>query len=130
MPTSIVTIRKSAYINQSGRCYYCSLPMWENDLELFSKKYGVKTTEALRLKSTAEHLHARQDGGKNSKDNIVAACVYCNQHRHYMRPAPEPSAYKKIVLKQLRNGYWHKKVIVQRILLALMIERSELPINS
>ena len=30
---------------------------------------------------TAEHLVPRSKGGRNTKDNIVAACLRCNQTR-------------------------------------------------
>ncbi|MDR6535601.1 HNH endonuclease [Variovorax soli] len=36
---------------------------------------------------TAEHKIACQDGGKDTRANIVAACWHCNHQRHANQPA-------------------------------------------
>ena len=75
--------RNIAFKNQSGRCYYCGAPMWQNDTcEEFARLYGISTKKAKRLQCTAEHLIAQCDGGKHTQENIVAACLWCNRRRH------------------------------------------------
>jgi len=112
MQSNIVRHRHSSYIAQSGICYYCKFPLWENDLNSFASVHNIPASKAKLLKCTAEHLDARQDGGNNSKSNIVAACLRCNQMRHRMNPAPKPDAYRSLVQKLLKNGMWHKKIIM------------------
>jgi hypothetical protein len=111
MPTTIVRHRHSSYIAQSGRCYYCGFPVWENDPSSFARAHNIPATKTNLLKCTAEHLEARKDGGDNSRHNIVAACLRCNQMRHRLKPAPNPNAYRTLVQKLVMRGKWHKKVI-------------------
>jgi len=49
---------------------------------------------------TAEHLVARMDGGKDTRQNIVAACRRCNEMRHalFHGAAPDPETYQGFVL--------------------------------
>jgi 5-methylcytosine-specific restriction endonuclease McrA len=49
---------------------------------------------------TAEHLVARMDGGRDTRDNIVAACRRCNAARHQLGlgPAPDPTTHQMLVL--------------------------------
>ena len=51
---------------QGFKCYYCKRP------------FGAKGTP---LAATIEHRIALMDGGTNARDNLVAACRHCNQHR-------------------------------------------------
>ena len=74
MPSVIAKNRLIAYQRQSGRCYYCDLPMWLG-------KLPGKRHRPASLQCTAEHLVARQDGGDNSARNIVAACRFLPKHR-------------------------------------------------
>jgi len=48
---------------------------------------------------TAEHLKARQDYGKDTRGNIVAAHRICNSQRHQLFPdeAPEPMHFALLV---------------------------------
>lgn len=64
MPSKLVHHRKSAHISQSGRCYYCRFPMWENDLKSYAQLHNISQPQAKLFQSTAEHLIARQDGGR------------------------------------------------------------------
>lgn len=82
--------------------------MWENDLQSFISQYKINPSKASLLKSTAEHLNARKDGGKDAKFNIVAACKYCNNTRHKSKKALSPTAYKQHVHKRLINNKWHQ----------------------
>lgn len=107
MHTKLVRSRKSAFNVQSGRCFYCSFPMWENAPESFAQSNKISLSQARRLKCTAEHLEARKDGGTDVRENIVAACLWCNQHRHRIKQTPNPSAYQRHVKSRLSKGGWH-----------------------
>lgn len=118
MATTLVRYRHSAFQAQSGHCFYCGLPMWERSPEEYALLFGINVAQVHWLKCTAEHLRARCDGGGNLSDNIVAACLYCNQMRHRMRPAPDHEKFRRIVQKQKGNGSWHRKSIVTRLVQA------------
>ncbi|MBJ2155250.1 HNH endonuclease [Variovorax sp. IB41] len=79
-------LRHRACQEQGGRCFYCLLPMGRN--------------------VTAEHLVARMDGGKDTRDNIVAAHQRCNESRHALFPgaAPDPETYQCFVLLMAAAG--------------------------
>nr|WP_240531127.1 HNH endonuclease [Variovorax boronicumulans] len=49
---------------------------------------------------TAEHLQARRDGGRDTRENIVATHRLCNSRRHQLFPveAPEPMAYAILIM--------------------------------
>jgi len=47
-------------------------------------------------------------GGANSKDNIAAACRFCNEQRHRAKVALEPKAYLARVMKRMAAGKWHR----------------------
>ena len=103
----LVSLRKSAFISQSGLCYYCSFPMWEDDVKLFAQSHKVTVGQAQRYKCTAEHLEAKSEGGLDVEQNIVAACLFCNLKRHHRKIAPAPDAYRRLVQKRLSMGRWH-----------------------
>jgi len=112
MAHTLVRHRHSAYLAQQGRCCYCDLPMWEGDLESFCRAHDIKPSQARSLQCTAEHLLARQDGGRDTADNIAAACRWCNQGRHRRKRAPEPPVYRHLVNKRLRAGRWHPPALL------------------
>jgi len=114
MSKSIAVARTMAYSRQSGRCFYCDLPMWLSNSSDFVSKYGLTLLQAKRLRCTGEHLHARQDGGTDSKSNIVAACWTCNQGRHRRKKAPPPYLYKEFVRKQMSRRRWHNSQIIKQ----------------
>lgn len=110
--TSVISKhRNAAFKRQDGRCYYCDLPMWLNQPTELAVKYRISAGDASRLRCTAEHLLARQDGGVNSGANIVAACIHCNRTRHRISSPPEPTRYRQHVLRRLRAGRWHPRSI-------------------
>ena len=109
MPTSISKHRLAAFNRQNGRCFYCGLPMWLKQPAAFAAKYKISEGDASRFRCTAEHLKARQDGGTNSGNNIVAACRHCNMTRHRISPPPSPMTYKKRVRRIVRAGKWHHR---------------------
>jgi hypothetical protein len=107
MPPALIRSRLEAYKRQHGRCYYCGLPMWLGDPTAFAQERHITEKQALRLQCTAEHLIARQDGGKDSPGNIAAACKFCNHTRHKIAVPPPPPRYRKHVLARMRRGAWH-----------------------
>lgn len=60
--------RKNVWARDKGLCQYCN------------KKMNVK-------ESTLDHVLPRSRGGKKSWDNIVLACVPCNQKKDDMTPS-------------------------------------------
>ncbi len=100
-------LRKTSFARQKGKCYYCQQPMCSNDIIDFADRYQISERQALQLRVTAEHLHARCDGGKNSVKNIVAACYYCNTRRHRCRVAMTPERHFRKVQTRMKRGKWH-----------------------
>ena len=97
------SLRALAFLAQSGRCYYCGLAMWQSS----PGELALRPRSAGPLRCTAEHIVARQDGGKDMVGNVVAAHAACNYRRH-KRSAPAPSAtdYRTLVQRQLAKGKW------------------------
>jgi len=77
--------------------------MWERSPEAFAGKYEITLAEARQFQCTAEHLKAWVDGGRNSKNNIVAACLACNQNRHRGSEAPGSTVYKEQIQRTRRK---------------------------
>ncbi len=110
--TKLQHLRTHAFISQHGRCFYCSQPMWnKSPSELV--QYGLRPRTAIPLRCTAEHLIAKQDGGRDVDDNIAAACWYCNVHRHKRKTPPTPEIYRDLVQKRITKGKWHSIRIAQ-----------------
>jgi 5-methylcytosine-specific restriction endonuclease McrA len=108
---SIVKPRTFAFSNQNGRCYYCNQPMSSGNLSEFSSKFAVSQRQAMILKCTGEHLVAFKDGGSSARNNIVAACWFCNNHRHRRKTNPSPEQYKRMVQQRLDRGRWHGLIL-------------------
>jgi hypothetical protein len=106
MTAAISRNRRRAATEQRFRCYYCGLPVWEQDPERFAARYRLTERQLPLLRCTAEHLHALQDGGGSGSSNIVAACWYCNSHRHRSRVPMPPRQYRAWVRKRMRQGRW------------------------
>ncbi|WP_371127427.1 HNH endonuclease [Variovorax sp. YR634] len=107
VPSTLISSRTSAFIRQGGLCCYCDEPMWLADPATFAARYGLTRRQAEAHRCTAEHLHARCDGGRDDRENIAAACALCNHRRHARRAiAPDPDAYRRLVLARLRRGRW------------------------
>lgn len=102
-------LRQQASLKQNHRCYYCHFPMWDSDCEYFSLIHKIPLRLARYLKCTAEHLVARQDGGRDNVGNIAAACIWCNKMRHYHREhkAPDAATYCRRVSQLISLGRWH-----------------------
>ena len=99
--------REAAYIQQDARCYYCNQPMWLGNPDDFTRRFNLKESQCRKLQCTAEHLYALKDGGGNGRQNIVAACLYCNQSRHRRRKEIEPQAFKALVERRQSARRWH-----------------------
>lgn len=117
MPRPLVRPRTHAFAHQSGRCFYCGLPMWtDNPLE-FATEHGITPKQARLLQCTGEHLVARQDGGSSARMNIVAACLFCNKSRHIRKTPPPPDRYAQMVRMRMSLGRWHGPWVFRKGLL-------------
>lgn len=103
----LTKIRRQLFAAQEGRCFYCLQPMWEDNRHDFAIRYAIGKRRTVWLQSTAEHLLARCDGGSDDIENIVAACRFCNQHRHRSHRALPCDLYVHHVRKRLAKGAWH-----------------------
>lgn len=116
---TLVKSRNVAYVRQQGRCFYCSCPMpMSNNLEAFAQATGLSLSLSRQIVCTAEHLKAKSEGGRDTSDNIVAACLVCNQRRHKRKAPPEPSRYKALVTQRMQRGKWHVAPIFTRLLVS------------
>ena len=107
MPKSLSKIRNTAFLRQDGRCYYCDRRMWLPEPGQSQKNLKSGKGACKHFQCTAEHLVARQDGGSDSADNIVAACYFCNSRRHHCASPKTSSAHRKHVQGRLAKGKWH-----------------------
>jgi hypothetical protein len=112
----IVKHRQSKLREQDYSCYYCHFPIWETDPIEFARHHGITRKEASLFQCTAEHVKAVKDGGTSRKDNIVAACWFCNQHRHQRGKDLDAACYAKLVTRRLMRGAWHHRHLHQRML--------------
>ncbi|MCB1768257.1 MAG: HNH endonuclease [Candidatus Competibacteraceae bacterium] len=87
--------------------------MWLKNADELTAEYGVKASTVVGLQCTAEHLVARQDGGANAADNIVAACKTCNGRRHRKAVPLSPENHRRRVRARILGGKWHPQALVQ-----------------
>ncbi len=106
MPTRFQRARERAFIKQQGLCLYCDQPMATTDLQAFARHHKLTAAQAAQCQCTAEHLRPRAEGGRNSACNIVAACRWCNSHRHMRAVPPNSLAYREHVQLRLAQGKW------------------------
>lgn len=119
MAKSLSKIRSEAFRRQAGRCYYCGVLMWAKDPDAFAKMHQLSPRVLRELQCTAEHLCARQDGGVDTRENIVAACLRCNRQRHLgWKKAPAPETYLQHVRRLLSHKVWHRAPVFERGLIA------------
>ena len=91
----IPTYRTAAFLAQRGLCFYCRQPM------------APASAQAAITRCTAEHLRPKVEMGRNQKDNLVAACWYCNHQRHAgRRNAQTPAEWATYVRYQVHCGRW------------------------
>ena len=81
--------------------------MWLADWAAFLQRHKLKDKQALQHRCTAEHLVAKSEGGLDRPSNIVAACHYCNRHRHMSKLPLAPDRYRVMVRRRLTAGKWH-----------------------
>ena len=119
MAKSLLRIRLDVFHRQAGRCFYCNVLMWTDDCVAFAKRHGLSPRAARWLQCTVEHLCARQDGGRDSRRNIAAACRLCNHRRHAQRKiAPTPEKYRSLVQRRVSRKRWHVPQVFERGLIA------------
>ena len=106
MANHLVKLRLRAAEAQQYHCYYCESPIWETDQHAFAESLGLRPKQAALLRSTAEHLVARRDGGRDTRCNVVAACLHCNRSRHAVPTPKEPLDYSAHVKSRMRKGRW------------------------
>lgn len=100
---TLKNLRARAFSLQAGRCYYCGLAMWQSS----PNELGLRARAAAQFRCTAEHLVAKQEGGRDAADNIVAAHATCNHRRHNRRgPAPSPDVYRGWIERRMAAGKW------------------------
>jgi hypothetical protein len=92
--------------------------MWLIDPEEFAELNGLTVQQALRLKCTAEHRLARQDGGTDCEENIAAACWPCNFGRHARKFALDFEEFSKHVRNKIRMCRWHPRWVHETGLIA------------
>lgn len=115
MAKPLSNLRLQAYLSQGGRCIYCSVIMWTDDCVAFANRYRLSVRLARLLQCTAEHLQAQRDGGRDSLDNIAAACRCCNHRRHARRgKPPTPEAYREFVRGRVSRKAWHPVQVFDR----------------
>ena len=119
---SLVRPRTHAFVKQSGRCYYCGLPMWANNLLEFATAHGITPKQARALQCTGEHLTAHKDGGSAARSNIVAACLFCNAGRHSRKTDLSPDGFKQLVRKRMEKKRWHAAWVFDREVAKLSAE--------
>jgi len=105
--SALLKSRIKAFNIQQARCIYCEQPIWLSNPQAFAHQYNITSKQAKHFQCTAEHLIARQDGGKDDPTNIVAACHFCNQKRHQRKSAKDPIPYKLYVTKRVIKRKWH-----------------------
>lgn len=106
MTKRLASLRCQAARRQSYHCYYCNLPMWEKDPTKLIARLSLSKAQAALFRCTAEHLHAKSQGGPDSSANILAACHFCNRNRHAARRALDPHEYKQHVTNRMNSGRW------------------------
>lgn len=117
MSASIQVFRSRAYKQQGGRCYYCCVRMWQTS----PSELGIEhlcTSASDEVRSTAEHLVPKCDGGSDTATNIVAACARCNGGRHKRRRVLDPQAFRAFVRRRIARGRWHQRWVYDAGLLA------------
>lgn len=85
-------------------------------MEAFAATFKLSSRQARHLQCTAEHLHARVDGGGNSPSNIVAACRLCNARRHRSKVARDAAHQKEYVERLMGRRRWHGRWVFEKLL--------------
>ena len=107
MSKSLSELRARAYSAQGYRCFYCRCFMWLGSADAFCTQFRLRSGQVVGLQCTAEHLVARQDGGTDCLENVVAACQSCNWRRHARPKAMPVDRYRTHVARRVQQGRWH-----------------------
>lgn len=78
----------------------------KGEAEAFALRYGLSLRAALFFECTTEHLLALCEGGRDTGENIVAACWHCNTTRHRRKEPASAERYRTRVQMQVRAGKW------------------------
>ncbi len=100
MTSRLAKLRDAAAVRQDWCCIYCG--------EKMLPAANCSRRKGHALACTAEHLIARRDGGRDTADNIVAACWFCNSRRHRRRVPTEPLVFSQYVRRRMRAGRWNR----------------------
>ena len=103
---ALKNIRRTKMLAQEGRCYYCGLPMWDDTPNDCPAADCRRNRQPKPLRCTAEHLLPRSEGGADTPENIVAACLFCNQRRHRAKCPKSPEAHRTHVRRRMAAGRW------------------------
>lgn len=105
--TYLQSLRNRSFDDQGGTCYYCQQPMWRTNAAAFVRRHGLTSGQGHLMRVTAEHLRARSDGGLDLVSNVVAACLFCNCHRHRAKAPLPPEKFLRQVRARVAAGKWH-----------------------
>lgn len=105
--------RQIIFERQNWRCCYCGFRMYAPAKESkaqFLSAYGGSCQPTrngrkrfLRsARATIEHLHRLADGGKNTIDNLVGACGWCNSSRQEI---PADSYFEEIKWLKMEGNH-------------------------
>lgn len=89
--------RRQLWDKQDGRCWYCGEGVSCDHL-LEERPNGSREDPEGRVMPQIDHQHPRSRGGRSSADNLVLACVRCNQEKK----AKTPDEYRLYL--QARRG--------------------------
>lgn len=65
-------LRAHLFERQNGACHYCARPM-------VLREFAIRAEHLRDDDATIEHLVPRVLGGRDTRDNLVAACHRCNR---------------------------------------------------
>lgn len=101
--------RFACYERQEGKCYYCNFDMLtefhaQDDRRELLEQYNIVKSLLKTLVCTSEHLVQQHEGGTFKKENIAAACAFCNVSRPKLMSSDQ---YKNYVSMRVEQGTWH-----------------------
>lgn len=83
-------VRLSVFEAANWRCCYCGIRLWSN-MSLARESHALFANEARMFvrngramksrEATIEHIRKQIDGGGHERDNLAAACAWCNSSR-------------------------------------------------
>lgn len=116
--SKLIRSRLLAFERQKGQCFYCHVRLWLADPSELISEFKLTSQQAKQLQVTAEHLRAREDGGKDESENIAAACCWCNRNRHKRKSPLSPELMQRHVERRIAKGRWHSPWIFEKGLIS------------